>query len=41
MSVIVANYGSRDSKERKNVLLQELDNNLVVIHLARNGFYSF
>jgi len=38
MSAIVANNGSRGSKARENVLFQELDNNLVVIRLTRNGF---
>jgi len=41
MIVIVANYDSKGSKARENVLFYELDNNLVVIRLARNGFYPF
>jgi len=33
MSVIIIDYGSMDSKVRKNILFQELDNNFVVIVL--------
>ena len=39
MSAIIADYGSKGSEVRKNVLFQELDNNFVVICLASNGLY--
>jgi len=41
MIAIMANYGSRGVKAQKNVLFQELDNNLIAISLARNEFYPF
>ena len=41
MSVIIADNGSRGSEARKNDLFQELDNNFVIICLARDGFNPF
>jgi len=36
MSVIIADYSMRDFEARENILFQELDNNLIVVHFARN-----
>ena len=41
MRAVIVNYNMRGSEVRENVLFQELDNNLVVIHFARNGFNPF
>jgi len=38
MSVIIADDSMRGSEKRENILFQELDNNLIVIHSARNCF---
>ena len=36
MSVIIADYSTRGLETRENILFQELDNNLIVVHFARN-----
>jgi len=41
ISVVITDYCPRGSEARENILIQELDNNLVVIHFASNGFNLF
>ena len=41
MSIIIADYSSRGSEARENIFFQELDNNFVVVCLARDDFNPF